>query len=131
MFIRFVRPNKVETMAAREGFFCAAYEMRNDPDLNPHIADQLEVLLAWFRENLTIPVKFNKSKSKGSWRRDAKGLSWFKEDATDAIRKSFELIRLLEESGYIVEIIRCERVGYVVYEDENQIVAEPFSDTPT
>jgi hypothetical protein len=30
----------------------------------------------------------------------------------------------------VVEL-RTERVGYVVYEDEAQVVAEPFRDTPT
>jgi hypothetical protein len=36
---------------------------------------------------------------------------------------------LLQENGYPIEIIRAERVGYIVYEDEQQVVAEPFSDT--
>lgn len=131
MFIRFVRPNKVEGLAAREGIFCAAYEMRYDPDTDPFSLEALEELLTWFRQNLTIPKKFNRTKSKGYRQRKSKGLSWYKNNATEAIAKSFELQHLLEDNGYSVEIIRTERVGYIVFEDENQIIAEPFSDTPT
>jgi hypothetical protein len=38
---------------------------------------------------------------------------------------------VIEANGHVVEIIREERIGYVVYEDEAQVVAEPFADTRT
>ena len=39
--------------------------------------------------------------------------------------------RILESYGFSVELIREERLGYIVYEDAVQVVAEPFSDTRT
>jgi len=104
--------------------------LRNIIDLDDHTSEHLEDLLSWFRTNLTIPEKFNRSKSKASRDRNASGLSWFKEDATVVIRRSYELINLLKVIGYSIEMIRTERVGYIVYEDEQQVVAEPFSYTP-
>lgn len=130
-YLRFVRPNTIENLGARQGFFCAAYEMRNIPSLEDFVSDQLEDHLSWFRANLTIPDKFNRSKSKGFRDRNTAGLSWFKEDASEAIGRSYELINLLRDNGYPIEVIRTERVGYIVYEDNLQVVAEPFSDTPT
>ncbi len=130
-FIRFVRPNEIEGTAFKEGFFCAAYELLNDPKISEHTLAELNALLAWFRQNLTVPKKFNRSKSKGCYRRNTKGLSWYKEDASAVIEKSFELIQLLEENEFAIGIIRTDRVGYIVFEDDHQIVAEPFSDTPT
>ena len=130
MFVRFVCPTRVEGMAAREGFFRAAYELRESGELDLHTFERLEALLAWFHQHLSVPDKFNKSRSKGAYRRDTKGLSWFKPTSTEALAKSYELISLLEENGYIVEALRSDRIGYIVYEDESQIVAEPFSDTP-
>lgn len=44
--------------------------------------------------------------------------------------KSFELVAFVSEQGDPIEIPRAERVGYTVYEDTWQVVAEPFSDTP-
>ena len=129
MYVRFVRPNAVDGMSAREGFFCAAYELRADPMLDVYSQGRLEELLAWFRENLAIPESFSTSKSKGAADRDGKGLSWFRTDAREALAKSYELIALLEEWGYVIETIRSDRIGYVIYEDDDQVVAEPFADT--
>lgn len=129
-FIRFVRPNTVDSLNAREGFFRAAYELRERKILDHASIERLECLLEWFRQHLPIPDKFNKSTSKGAYRRDTKGLSWFKPNANEVLARSFELISLLEENGYCIEMLKSERIGYIVYEDECQIVAEPFSDTP-
>ncbi len=129
-FIRFVRPNRIEGIGYREGFFCAAYEFRNDPEIDLRSFDQLEAQLAWFRKNLSIPDKFNRSKSKGRYRRNTKGLSWFREDSHEVIEKSFELIQLLKNNGFVIEILRTDRVGTIVYGDDKQVVAEPYADTP-
>jgi len=119
-------------MAAREGFFTAAYELRRRPDLDRHIAARLEVLLAWFRENLDKPDKFTRSTAKGSGRTDeTKSLSWFKPTTTAALARSRDLIALLGDEGFPIETLRSDRIGYVLYEDASQIVAEPFADTPT
>lgn len=131
MFLRFVRPNRVAGTSAREGFFCSAYDLRDDPLLDRHASDRLEALLSWFKGHLKIPRTYSRSRSKG--RRAAEftpGLCWFKADAGEAIAKSFELVALLVDHGYPVEIIRTDRVGYILYEDDHQVVAEPFSDTP-
>jgi ribosome biogenesis GTPase A len=104
--------------------------LRNSINLDGHTSEQLEELLSWFRSNLTVPAKFSRSKSKSLKNKSTSGLSWFKEDALEAIGRSYELINLLSENGYAIEIIRTGRVGYVVYEDEQQVVAEPYSDTP-
>ncbi|HTV69742.1 MAG TPA: hypothetical protein VMF90_14505 [Rhizobiaceae bacterium] len=58
-------------------------------------------------------------------------MSWFKPTAQEHIEKAFELTTILQQHGYIVEVLRTSRPGYVVYEDAHQIVAEPFFDTPT
>jgi hypothetical protein len=37
------------------------------------------------------------------------------------------MVALLEDYGIFVLLLKSSRPGYVVYEDELQIVAEPFS----
>lgn len=129
-YVRFVRPNSLEVSNAREGFFCAAYELKHRDELDEYTSAYLKELLDWFGLNLKEPRKFSRSKSKGSQNKNAAGISWFKDSASDFISKSYELISLLQEHGYPIEALRTERVGYIIYEDENQVVAEPFSDTP-
>ncbi|MFT6426269.1 MAG: hypothetical protein ACJAYH_001966 [Celeribacter sp.] len=81
------------------------------------------------RDRSKVPERFSKSTSKGAADRDAKGLSWFKPTAKEHIAKAFELKAILEENGYAIEVLKESRIGYVTFEDEFQIVAEPFSDT--
>lgn len=132
MYIRFVRPNRFPGLAAREGFLCAAYELRYARALDAVASAQLEEFLAWFRTNLTIPKRFNRTRSKGHKQREmTAGLSWFREDATEMVEKSFELIAFLNQNGYLIDVLHTARVGYIIYEDKHQVVAEPFSDTPT
>ena len=132
MFLRFVRSRIIEGMQAREGFFGAAYELRGQTDVDQHTLDRLEDSLAWFRQNLAIPPRFNLSRSKGFYRKQTtQGLSWFKPTASEHLARAYDLTALLAQHGHHVEVMKSSRLGYVVYEDEYQIVAEPFSDTAT
>ena len=38
---------------------------------------------------------------------------------------------LIRRSGRGVDVIKTQRPGYVLYEDDFQIAAEPFKDAPT
>ena len=120
----------VEGMDARAGFFTAAYALRDAPDLPGWAADYLEELLAWFREHLPIPEDFSRSAAKHREVDHTRGLSWFRQDAGAVLDKVAELIALLEQFDITVDQLNTTRPGYIVYEDEVQIVAEPFADTP-
>jgi hypothetical protein len=39
------------------------------------------------------------------------------------------LVVIPEHHGISVRMLKADRVGYIVYEDDFQIVAEPFADT--
>lgn len=55
-------------------------------------------------------------------------LSWFKDTAVEHLVQIRELIAILENHGVHVRTLKARRTGYIVYEDEHQIVAEPFAD---
>jgi tRNA splicing ligase len=42
-----------------------------------------------------------------------------------------EIRRVLERNGHVIEMLSEVRIGYIVYEDTFQVVAEPFSETRT
>jgi hypothetical protein len=58
-------------------------------------------------------------------------LEWFKDSAKEHIAKMHALKQILEAHGVVVDVIQTHRPGYVVYEDEFQVAAEPFSETVT
>lgn len=85
----------------------------------------------WFGENLAKPDRFNRSKSKGFYRRTTRGIAWFRDSATECLSRMHRIRGVLEKYGHPVTVLTETRVGYLVYEDTNQVIAEPFSDTET
>lgn len=129
MYIRFVLLRPLEGTGVREGFFDAAYRLKSSKETPKAVAATVSELLDWFERNLSTPKRLNRSKSKGFYRRDTKGISWFKPEAHEHISKAFALLEVLRDSGLHLEMMKTSRPGYVVYEDDHQIVAEPFNET--
>ena len=129
--MRFVLASRSPDSGVQDGVFRAAYALRSGRDVNPDERKSLDDTLSWFEENLATPERFNRTRSKGFYRRKARGIAWFRDTAQEHLAKMHQLRQVLERHGYRVELIREDRVGYVVYEDAVQVIAEPFSDTKT
>jgi hypothetical protein len=130
-FLRFALATRHPDSGVEDGLFRTAYALRDGTDLDPDGRRSLEAVLSWFEENLRTPKRFNRTKSRGAYRRNSRGIAWFRDTAHEHLAKMHQLRHILEEHGYAVELIREDRLGYVVYEDAVQVVAEPFSDTTT
>lgn len=128
-FLRFVLGTRHPDSGVEDGVFRRAYGLRDSTDLNAAERSSLEETLAWFERNLRTPERFNRTSSRGFYRRNARGIAWFRDAAHEHLAKMHELRRILEDHGHAVELIREERLGYIVYEDAVQVVAEPFSNT--
>ena len=130
-FLRFVVATRHPDSGVDAGVFTVAYALRDRTDVDAEHRGSLEEHLSWFDKNLAKPDRFNRSRSKGHWRRDPRGIAWFRDTATECISRMHELTGILEIYGHSVRMIQEDRVGYVVYEDKSQVVAEPFADTRT
>jgi hypothetical protein len=130
-FLRFVTSKRHPDSGVEAGLFGAAYALRDDGDIGEIDRASLKDHLAWFGKNLSVPERFNRSTSKGSHRRTTKGIAWFRDTAKEHLARMHDMKRIIESNGYLVTVVREERVGYIVYEDAVQVVAEPFSETRT
>lgn len=126
MYLRFVVNAVVEDSNRLQGVFGACYKLSDDGKFTYAEAEQFAALTKWFGKNLKTPDKFVRSKNPNA---KEKALSWFKDSAKEHISKMREMAELLKNHGISVRMIRENRIGYVVYEDEFQIVAMPFDDT--
>src|SRR5205085_6434012 len=124
--IRFALMRSHPDTGVEEGIFGAAYVLRDGGSTAASDRQAIEALLGWFETNLAKPERFNRSKSKGYYRRNTQGVSWLKPSSTEYISKMRELSDVLTRNGYLVSQITTDRPGYVVFEDDHQIVAEPF-----
>jgi cytochrome c peroxidase len=130
-FVRFVLLHRDQESGVATGLFETAYHLRDQTGVSAADRDLLRDALAWFERHLATPARFNRTSSKGHYRRKTKGIAWFRDTATDCVARMHTIKQVLEAHGHQVTMIREDRVGYVVYEDELQVVAEPFADTNT
>ena len=127
MFIRFVIDDLDPDSGRRQGLFQAGDALLESGRFSTEDAERLRTLYAWFKANLSVPDRFALSARPHA---KAQALSWFRDSATEHIRRMRGYHQLLEAHGVAVAILRTKRPGYIVYEDEHQVVAYPFADMP-
>lgn len=127
MFIRFVIGSLDEDSGRRQGLFQAGETIALSGQMAADDLKYLEVLNAWFKTHLPVPTRFAVSSKPHA---KAQALSWFRDTAVEHIERMREYQRVLEEYGLQVSMLRTKRPGYIVFEDQHQVVAYPFADTP-
>ena len=128
MYLRFVVADIDEDSERALGVFHAVRYLRDAGKLCAYEEDQHDMVRCWFNENLEKPTRFTASKPP-FYRKQNKAISWFKHTASEHLARVRDLAAILDNHGVPVRTLKAKRVGYVVYEDEYQIVAEPFADT--
>ena len=127
MYLRFVVADIDENSGRELGVFHAVRNLRDQQTLRAHEEEQHDSIVQWFNEHLEKPTRFTASKPP-FYRKKSKAISWFKDTAHEHLARIRELVVILEHHGISVRTLKANRVGYIVYEDEFQIVAQPFAD---
>jgi hypothetical protein len=126
MYLRFVVA-EIDRGSGRElGVFHAVGNLRDHGRLDRREEARHDSIRKWFDKNLEKPTRFTAAKPP-FYRKQAKAISWFKDSAHEHISRVRELVAILEQHGISVRMLKTARVGYIVYEDEYQIVADPFA----
>jgi hypothetical protein len=128
MYLRFVVRRLDPNSGRRQGLFHAVYHLRQFGVLAPHDDDYLGEIGDWFKRRLKVPTRFSLSARPN---RKAQALSWLRDDAKEHVARMHEFQSVLERYGMPVQMINTRRPGYIVYRDQHQVAAYPFSDTPT
>lgn len=118
-YVRFVIDRKDQDSHVEQGIFQAAALALEWRNIMGSDAEDLNRLRGWFSENLERPTSFGRDTLR-------LGICWFKTGATEHISRIWEMVQILERNGIYVKKIRTNKPGYVIYEDEWQLVAEPF-----
>ncbi len=120
MFVRFAVTYRDKDSQQPQGLFQAAFTLIRSREATPLEESAIRAITEWFNANLDAPEK-----------RDLpdRAIFWFKGDAQEHIRRLWQLAHLLEPHGLLVEFVKTDRPGYVVYADDHQVAAIPFRDT--
>jgi hypothetical protein len=130
-FLRFVVGQRDPHLGFDAGPFGLAYRLAEDPGVPSWDRAALREELTWLSEHLPKPTCFNSTRSKGYDPRATRGICWFRDSAEECLARMHHIRQILERQGVVIQMIRDDRIGYVVYEDTFQVVAEPFADTRT
>jgi 16S rRNA U516 pseudouridylate synthase RsuA-like enzyme len=131
-FIRFIVPNRTDPDSGTAiGIVAVAYELAESDKVAQPLRDQLASLLRWIERNVSLPRRFNRTKSKGWYRRNTRGISWLRVTADEHLGKFRSLADVVKQCGCNVTELRETRIGYITHEDAVQAVAEPFRETRT
>ena len=90
-FLRFIVSKVHRDSGVNDGIFDTAYALRDAEDVIEADRQVLAELLAWFAQQLPTPERFNRSSSKGYYRRAARGIFWFKDTAEQYVARMYEL----------------------------------------
>jgi len=126
MYLRFVVSELDDDSNRELGVFHAIANLRAAGKLYSYEEIHHDLVRQWFNENLEKP-RFTSSKGP-FYRKQKKAISWFEDGAEEHLSRVRELVAILRNHGVIVHMLKTDRVGYVVYEDEYQIVAEAFNE---
>jgi len=107
-----------------KGIFTLSYGLIENNELTNIEEKEIKNILAWFSKYLPVPDKF--SKKKNDAHKNHHGLSWMKSEATEAVEYFWKLKVLLDQAGHHIEVLKVNNPGKVVYEDDLQLVAEPY-----
>jgi len=114
-FVRFAVGGEDDGWVER-GIFHVAGQALEWNNITGADAAKLDELQRWFSENLKKPASIGRDSNR-------LGVCWFKAEATSHIDRAVEMIRILERNGISVRKIETDKPGYVIYEDEWQLVA--------
>jgi hypothetical protein len=126
VFLRFVSSEIDPCSGVEAGVFVPAYSLYRSNRLPEYEDERLGDLIEWFRVNLRRPSRFSRS-ARGYG--PGRAICWFRPTAREHLARMHEMVVILEDNGVFIRRIKAPKVGYVVYEDEHQVVAEPYADT--
>lgn len=102
------------------GLFQSSDILEGVEDLSSDARADLARVYRWFDANLAVPRRLPK-----------RAVCWFRADAEECLEHIRELIEIFRLAGYQVWMRTTKAPGRVVYRDQHQVAAVPYSDRRT
>lgn len=126
MFLRFIGTEIHEDSRVSMGLFCAAEKLLDEVGLYEYEYDELMECITWFRRHLRDPYRYRLERE--DRRLAYRSICWFRSTAHEHLRHAWEIVAILEERDFLMRMIKTEVPGYIIYEDEAQVLAHPYAD---
>ena len=122
MYIRFQGRKKNERADSNLGIFQMAFGLRDSEKLEKHFEKELIENIEWLKMHLKSPQELNEEEH-------FRAISWFHPRAKEPIKRVRRIKTILEEHGYIIDTLKTDDPGIIIYEDGWQVIAKPRKNT--
>ena len=121
MYLRFVVGSDTDDHRHLTGIITEARSLRDEELLHDFEDTWLEKQFNWFNDHVPVPPY-----TKSDWPSGC--AAWFKnnEAAAEAIKRMWEFVNLLRENGKNVRVLKSKKPGFILYEDDVQVVVSEF-----
>lgn len=123
MFIRFCKGEIHEESHVAAGLFCAAYDLQLERTLPAHERDAIYELDRWFTGHMKSPFDYLQETEHYKT-----AVCWFKPTAREHLARAWELVGILERNDVMIWTIKAPKTGFIHYEDDVQVFAQPSKD---
>jgi hypothetical protein len=126
-FVRFISAQTDPDSRASQGLFQAAYALQREGMLAEHERLWFKEVVGWFEDNLKAPKRVDIQLRYDS-KEYKRVVYWFRSGATEHIRRMREVASMLNHHGVAHRLLKTDKPGRIVYEDEFQVGAIPHRD---
>ena len=117
MYVRFVVGTDRELPRTQTGVVTELRLLKESGDLPDYEVEHVDEIFEWMNAAYRVPPFEGRN-----WSPDA--ISWFKDSAQDLIAVFRDINAILEQYGRPVRMLRTAKPGMILYEDDEQIVAQ-------
>lgn len=122
MYLRMVHRGKQDEYSGRaQGVFQAAVALKAAGELTASEIEELAEVLRIFDRDLPGRTTFGEIPDYA--------IFWFKASHPEIVRVAWQLVTILRRHDLPIEMIKTDKPGRIVYEDNLQVAAIPWRDT--
>ena len=119
MYLRFVTLTPDEESRKKQGLFFSVQRLLDDGEFDRYEIEAVKQILNWFNDKMKVPPLLKRDGNN-------RCIAWFKPEAEQAIKLMWEMYYLLQAKGIPVEVLKDDDVGEIHYEDDWQVIAQPY-----
>jgi hypothetical protein len=119
MYLRFQGRVPNLGTASNLGIFQLAFQLRDRPDVPVYAQNEIIRHLEWMEVHLHAPKVLEHWQS-------YRAICWFKPAAREPLDHIWSMKAILEDFGTVIDLIKTEQPGLVIYEDGWQVAAKPW-----
>ena len=125
MYLRFESRLEHGDYKFRFGIFQAAMNLRDNEAVAEYVREAMRQDIDWYKEFLPSPDE-DYFLLRRHGRQACLGVCWFKYQATEMIRRAYDMKHRLDAWGYPITVLKSRAPGRIKYQDDYQVVVNPY-----